>query len=446
MIDISERAVLRKVTLRLIPFMFVLYIANYLDRINLSFAAETFRADLNFSGKVYGAGAGIFFLGYFLFEVPSNLILERAGARVWIARIMITWGVISSAMMFVKTPASFYALRFLLGVAEAGFFPGMIFYLTYWFPAAERAKAISRFMTATPMAGVIGAPLSTALLTYMPKWAAQFPPAFAALRGWQWLFLIEGIPSFLLGFVVLFYLTDRPEQAHWLTEEEKACLATRLNRERALQERRRHLSLLQAFADPRVILLSVIYFSLQIGFYGFNMWLPQIIKAFHGLSSLQAGLLSALPYVMAAIAMMVVGASSDRTGERRRHLAGAAFVGAAGMACSAFLHTPVLGVIALSVAALGMWSTLGPFWASPSTFLTGAAAAGGIAMINSIGNLGGFVGPYLMGAMKDATHTYTAGLLTLTLGILVAAILALTLPREPVLDSDDDVYPERSLP
>src|SRR5579871_4243823 len=280
-----EGTALRKATLRIIPFLFILYLGAYLDRINLSFAAKEFKADLHFSETVYGAGAGIFFLGYFLFEIPSNLMLERSGARLWIARIMISWAIISSLMMFVHTPFSFYLVRFLLGVAEAGFFPGMIFYLTVWFPKRERARAVSRFMTAVPTAAVIGAPLSTAIMKYMPLLVAHTSLARHHLHGWQWLFLLEGVPSFVLGFIVLFYLTDRPEIAHWLLPGEKQALIERLDRERTATEQRRHYTLLQAFTNPQVLILTGIYFCLQVGGYGFTLWLPEILKGFKSISS-----------------------------------------------------------------------------------------------------------------------------------------------------------------
>ncbi|MCA1595409.1 MAG: MFS transporter, partial [Chloroflexi bacterium] len=317
--------VLGKVTRRLIPFLFILYIGAYLDRINVGFAQLQMKSALGFGDVVYATGAGIFFVGYFLFEVPSNLILHRTGARVWIARIMVTWGIISCCMMFVHTAFSFYALRFLLGLAEAGFFPGMILYLTYWFPPVHRARAISRFMTATPLAGVVGGPLSGVLLTLH---------GMGGLQGWQWLFLVEGIPSIILGIVVLLYLTDRPEDAHWLTADEKQHIRLLLQPE----AERPAFTLRQAMSSPTVLLLTALYFAMQIGFYGFTMWLPLIIKSMSGISNLFVGLISAAPYVLAAFGMMAVGARSDRTGERRLHVAVSSLVAAAGLGLSAMLQ------------------------------------------------------------------------------------------------------------
>jgi len=417
---VHPKVALGKVTRRLIPFLFILYISAYLDRINVGFAQLEMKSALHFGDVVYATGAGIFFVGYFLFEIPSNLILHRIGARVWIARIMVTWGVISCCMMFVRTPASFYALRFLLGLAEAGFFPGMILYLTYWFPAEERARAVSRFMTATPLAGVIGGPLSGALLKLHGR---------SGLQGWQWLFLVEGIPSIILGFVTLFYLTDRPEKAHWLLPEERESI---LNELRSEQERPVY-TLGQALSNPAVLLLTALYFAMQIGFYGFTMWLPLIIKGMSGMSDLLVGILSAAPYILAAIGMVVVGTHSDRTGERRMHVALSCVTAAAGLGISAVLQNPWIALASLSLAALGLWGTLGPFWAMPTAFLSGTAAAGGIALINSVGNLGGFVGPYAMGWLKQTTGGFTVGLFTLAGSLLVAALLAVSIRKR----SDD---------
>ncbi|HET6383075.1 MAG TPA: MFS transporter [Armatimonadota bacterium] len=420
MTAVHPKVALGKVTRRLIPFLFILYISAYLDRINVGFAQLEMKSALHFGDVVYATGAGIFFVGYFLFEIPSNLILHRIGARVWIARIMVTWGVISCCMMFVRTPASFYALRFLLGLAEAGFFPGMILYLTYWFPAEERARAVSRFMTATPLAGVIGGPLSGALLKLHGR---------SGLQGWQWLFLVEGIPSIILGFVTLFYLTDRPEKAHWLLPEERESI---LNELRSEQERPVY-TLGQALSNPAVLLLTALYFAMQIGFYGFTMWLPLIIKGMSGMSDLLVGILSAAPYILAAIGMVVVGTHSDRTGERRMHVALSCVTAAAGLGISAVLQNPWIALASLSLAALGLWGTLGPFWAMPTAFLSGTAAAGGIALINSVGNLGGFVGPYAMGWLKQTTGGFTVGLFTLAGSLLVAALLAVSIRKR----SDD---------
>ena len=415
--DAFERAVVAKVTWRLIPFMFVLYIVAYLDRINVGFAALQMNQDLGLSPAVYGFGAGIFFLGYFLFEIPSNLILQRVGARVWIARILITWGIIASATMLVRNAEGFFILRFLLGVAEAGFFPGMILYLTYWFPAAERARTVALFMTATAIAGVVGGPMSGAILSLH---------GMGGLAGWQWLFLLEGLPAIILGAVVFVYLPDRPEHVRWLTPEERTWLSQRLARERDAMPG--HHTVRQALTSGRVWVLCALYLSLVIGTYGLSMWLPQIIQGLSGLSDFGVGLLSAVPYLAAAIAMVIVGRHSDRTGERRWHVAVPALIGVVGLVLSAYLQSaPALALAALSLAALGIWSAFGPFWSLPTTFLTGTAAAAGIALINSVGNLGGFLGPYLVGAVRSSTQSFTGGLLILAVILLLGVVLALSL-------------------
>jgi len=419
---ILKQKVVTKVTRRLIPLLFALYMIAYLDRVNVGFAALQMNQDLGFSSTIYGTGSGVFFLGYFLFEIPSNLILERIGARVWIARIVITWGVIAAGMMFVKSPLSFYLMRFLLGMAEAGFFPGIILYLTYWFPAIQRARTVALFMTATAIAGVIGGPVSGVLLTLH---------GVAGLAGWQWLFLLEGLPAIFLGFVVLIYLCDCPEQAQWLEPEELLWLQEKLQLE-SEQKNQRHKSytLLQAFANPKVWLLSLIYFTLVIGLYGVSFWLPQIIKGFSGFSNLWVGFISGIPYLVGAIGMIFVGSHSDKTGERYAHVAIPAFIGALGLLLSAYFHDSAIALATLSLAALGIWSALGPFWALPTAFLSGTAAAGSYALINSVGNLGGFVGPYVIGLVKDATHSFTGGLLFLSAALLVGGILTLVMRHE----------------
>ncbi len=416
---IAARA-LAKVRVRLLPFMFVLYVVSYLDRVNVGFAALSMNRDLGFSAGTYGFGAGIFFLSYFLFEVPSNLIMQRVGARLWIARIMITWGVISAAMLMVHGTGSFYMLRFLLGAAEAGFFPGMILYLTQWFPAEERARAVAQFMTATAIAGVIGSPLSGALM--------QMHGALG-LRGWQWLFLLEGVPAVVLGIAVLRWLPNGPADAAWLAPEERAAIVARLEGEQHAIGAHAHVRLADAFRSGRVWLLALLYFTVIVAFYGVAFWVPQILQAFGGLGSLAIGFMSALPYIAAAVGMVAVGAHSDRTGERRWHIAVPAIVGAVGLVASGAAPTPVAALAALSIAALGVWSALGPFWTWPAQFLRGPAAAGGIAIINSVGNIGGFVGPSIIGLVRDRTGSFTAGLDVLAAGLLGAAGLALCLPR-----------------
>ncbi len=417
------RTTLAKVTGRLIPFMFVLYVANFLDRVNVGVAGLTMRQDLGLSASAFGLGAGIFFLGYFLFEIPSNLILEGIGARIWIARIMITWGIISSLTMFTNSAAIFFIFRFLLGIAEAGFFAGMILYLTYWFPARERARAVAGFMTAVAIAGVIGNPISGALLRL---------EGVGGLHGWQWLFLLEGIPSIVLGIVVLFYLTDRPEQASWLTLDERSWLTAHLAAERNEAQTREAIGLIPALLNGRVWLLALIYFGFVIGLYAFTIWLPTIIKGFSGLGNTAVSLLSVIPFLFAAVAMVIVARSSDRRRERRWHVAGSAFVGAAGLLLSIYVHSPVGAMIALCIAAIGIFSGLGPFWTFAPAFLSGTAAAGGIALINSVGNLGGFFGPYITGAVNSATGTFIGALWVLIVCLIAAGMLALAMPhREP---------------
>lgn len=417
-----ETQVLSKVTWRLIPFMFILYIIAYLDRVNVSFADLQMRKSLDFTATIYGRGAGIFFIGYFIFEVPSNLIMERTGARIWIARIMVSWGLLSAGMMFTNSVAVFYTLRFLLGVAEAGFFPGMILYLTYWFPRAERAKAVAWFMTAVPISGVIGSPISGALLKMHGFWG---------LEGWQWMFLLEGIPAVLLGGVVLYYMTDTPEQANWLTPEEKKCLIERLQQDKT-QARHDHLHTLKdGLSNPKVLLLSLLYFCLVVGSYGANLWLPQLIQARGVDDEFQIGLLTALPNLAAAIGMVYIGISSDRRGERRLHIAVAALVTAITVAWSAHTESLLAFLVLMSIASIGMRGTLGPFWALSTSFLGGAASAGGIALINSIGNLGGYAGPDLMGALKTLTNEYVMGLSVLAIMFAFGGLIVMWIRPKP---------------
>lgn len=417
MADAIAESALRKVRWRLIPFLFLLYIVAYLDRVNVGFAAIDMNRELGFSAAVYGLGSGIFFLSYTLFEVPSNLILARVGVRVWIARIMFTWGIFATAMMFVSNAATFYTLRFLLGAAEAGFFPGIILYLTHWFPARERARAVGLFMTATAMAGVIGAPTSSALL--------QLHGA-GGIHGWQWLFLIEGIPAMLFAPLVLWYMTERPADATWLTADERNWLSREMAAEHA-QTTHAHVTLREAATSARLWIVSLPYFCIVIAFYGVSFWLPQIVQAGSGYSSAMVVLLSAIPYVAATIGLVVVGASSDRTGERHWHVAGPCLIGAAGFVLTVLAPpTPAYALATLSIAAFGIWGTLGPFWTLPTAFLRGTAAAGGIAIVNSIGNLGGFVGPFLVGWIRDATGGFGAGLLTLAGILVIGALISLS--------------------
>ena len=423
--DALARATLAKVTRRLLPFLFLLYIVCFLDRVNIGFAALQMNQELGFSPAIYGLGAGIFFLGYVSFEIPSNLILARIGARTWIARIMITWGLLACAMMFIRGPVSLVSLRFLLGVAEAGFFPGMIYYLTLWYPEAERARAVARFMLAIPLSGVIGGPISGALLSLHGA---------LGLSGWQWLFLLEGIPAVLLGLVVFRVLPDGPEHAPWLTPAEQEALLQPLRGEREARERRHGFGVREALRHPTVWQLAVLLLLANaFGVYVLGLWLPQIVRDVSGLGPLGVGVLSAIPNLMAAVAMVLVGAHSDRTGERLGHIAAAAAAGALGLAASAYLHSTVPVVLALSLAAAGLLSTHGPIWPLPAAFLSGSAAAGGIAVMTTVANLGGFLGPYAVGVLKERSGSFQSGLLLLALISLAGAVLALRLRRSPIL-------------
>lgn len=413
-----EAATYNKVGWRLIPFLLLCYVVAYLDRVNVGFAKLQMLQDLKFSETVYGLGAGIFFIGYFLFEVPSNVILHRVGARIWIARIMVTWGVISAAMMFVESATSFYVMRFLLGVAEAGFFPGIILYLTYWYPAARRARMTALFMSAIALSGVVGGPLS--------GWIMQRFAGMHGLAGWQWLFVLEGLPSVVIGIVTLFYLDDRIDHAKWLTLEEKALLQRNMVVENASKQ---DLSIGAVFTDPRVWLMSLIYFSFVMGLYGVSFWLPTIIKATGVKDAIQIGLLTAIPYGSAVVAMIVVSRSADRTRERRWHIALPALLGAVGLVLSAVWgQNTVLAMTALTLATMGILTTLPLFWSLPTSFLAGAGAAAGIALINSLGNLAGFVSPFAVGWLKDLTQSTNAGMYLLAASMVLGALLTLSVP------------------
>jgi ACS family tartrate transporter-like MFS transporter len=415
---------LRKVTLRLVPFLFVLYIVAWLDRVNVGFAALQMNSDLGFSSAAFGFGSGVSFLGYCLFEVPSNLLLHRVGARRWIARIMVSWGAISVAMMFVHTTLTFYILRFLLGLAEAGFFPGMIYYLSQWYPEAQRARAIAAFMTAVPVSGVIGGPLSGALLNLNGA---------CGLAGWQWLFLVEGVPAVLFGVIVLVYLTDRPEAARWLAPTEQHWLVSKLATERAACTAAHPIGTLETLTNPTVWQLGIIFLLAAIGFYGYSFWAPLIIKSLTGSSDLGVGLILGAISAVAIACMMLNSAHSDRTDERALHVAVPLLIMGTGFFGCALLSAPGLAVLSLALVPIGHCAAYGPFFSMPTRFLTGAPAAAGIALVVTIANVGGFVGPTLMGMMKDRFGTHSPAFMLLAACAIVAAILALRLRRVAAL-------------
>jgi D-galactonate transporter len=419
-----EDATFRKVSARLIPFLFVLYIIAFLDRVNVGFAKLQMAADLKFSDTVYGFGAGIFFFGYFFFEVPSNVILQRVGAKVWIARIMITWGIISSAFAFVSGEYSFYTLRFLLGVAEAGFFPGIILYLTYWFPGARRAKTVALFMTAIAIANVVGSPLSGAIM--------QFMDGAGGWRGWQWLFVVEGLPSVVLGVMVLVWLDDGPAKAKWLTDAERRLVIDAVEADNAAKGHGGNHRLIDAFRDLRVWGLALVYFSGVVGFYAVNFWMPTIIQEL-GIDKkdfLKVGLLSMIPWGIAAISMVLVGSHSDRTGERRWHCALSLVTAIVGLLVLAAVgHAPVLSIIGLTLVTSGILSFVGTFWALPTAFLTGTAAAAGIAWINSVGNLGGHFGPDMIGRIRQATGSSQSAFIALAVIAAIGVVITLLVTR-----------------
>ncbi len=410
----QEDAIFAKAAWRVIPFLGLLYVVNFLDRVNIGFAALTMNKDIGLGAEAYGWGAGIFFIGYFLFEVPSNVILERVGARLWIFRIMLSWGIVSAATAFVHGTTGFYVLRFLLGVMEAGFFPGIMLYLTYWFPASSRARFNSYFFFAIPLASAIGGPLSSAILQL---------GGIAHLHGWQWLFVLEGLPACILAFFVLAYLPDGPGGARWLSDEEKRLVAARLARDAILPT-----DLWSGLSDLRVWWIAAADFGIVFALYGIGFWLPQIVKAM-GFSNLETGFVVGGPYVICAFAMVAWARSSDVHDERIWHVVVAALLGAGGFAAAALLHANLFSLVALTVAAIGIYAALVSIWTLPSSILGGTAAAGGIALINSLANLGGFVGPSVMGWLKQSTGGYEAGMAVLAAGLLTSVVLVLTLAR-----------------
>ncbi|MBP2497261.1 ACS family tartrate transporter-like MFS transporter [Methylobacterium sp. PvP062] len=416
---VDERNLHRKMMRRILPFLFVCYVVSYLDRVNVGFAALTMNAHIGLTATSFGIGAGLFLLGYFLAEIPSNLIMMRVGARLWIARIMITWGLVSAATAFVTGPIQFGIARFLLGLGEAGFVPGVFLYLSFWFPSAVRARATSLFLLGIPVANIVGSPISGALVQI---------EGFG-LVGWQWLLILEALPAVILGIVCLFVLTDRPEKAQWLTPAERDVLVATLAAEKAAIEKKHPMTLAQALRNWRVLTLAAINFCAIIGSLGVGLWLPQMIKQL-GLASSVVGVVAAIPYVCGAVAMVVWGRVSDRGGDRTIYPALSLALGAVGLTASTLTPTPGLTIVALCVAVMGINSYTATFWAVPSGFLTGRAAAGGIAMIVSIGNLGGFAGPYLIGVMRELSGGFTAPLLAVGGILLLGALMMLALGRQ----------------
>lgn len=418
-----ESAVVSRLMWRLMPFLFLLYVVAYLDRINVGFAVLQMREQLHLTDRVYGRAAGMFFAGYFFFQVPSNLVLEKVGVRRWIAGLMLLWGLVSCSMIFIRGPVSFYGLRFLLGAAEAGFFPGMILYLKRWFPVSARARAVAWFMTANPIAGVIGSPISGALLGMHG----------AALSGWQWLFLMEGLPAILLGAAVYWVLADSPACAKWLSEEQRTWLISELETERRASSGEEKGAVRRVLGSPRVWLLSLVYFGIPACMYGITLWLPTAIHALSGLSTFHIGLVAAVPYLLTAIAMVLMGSHSDRSGERRWHTGLAGLSAALALALAAYSPTPLAVIAGMSIAMLSAQSMVGPFWAMATSRMSGLAAATSVAVINSIGNLGGYFGPYIIGLARSTHGGFRGGLLAIgaVMGLSACLALVVGVDRDP---------------
>ena len=417
-----EEATYLKVTWRLIPLLLLCYIVAYLDRVNVGFAKLQMAGELGFSDAVYGLGAGMFFIGYFFFEVPSNIILHRVGARVWIARIMVTWGIVSGGMMFIQTETQFYVMRFLLGLAEAGFFPGIILYLTYWYPSHRRARIVSMFMTGIPLAGVIGGPLS--------GWIMKSWDQVNGLHGWQWMFLLEAIPSVLIGVVVYFYLDDRITSAKWLKDEERDLLQKRIEEEESDKE---HVPMMQVFKSGRMWTMSAIYFTMAMSLYGVSFWLPTIIKGMGVTDNFEIGMLSSLPWIASVFSMLLFARSADKMRERRWHVISPMLMGSTGLILSVLLSSNhYLSFAALILACMGIVSAIPLFWSLPTAFLVGAGAAAGIAAINSIANLAGFLAPYLVGWLKQLTSSTDSGMYMLAAALVIGAAITLMVPAKLV--------------
>jgi D-galactonate transporter len=412
----EQNRVYAKVFWRIMPFLMLCYVIAYLDRVNVGFAKLQMSVDLGFSETVFGLGAGVFFLGYFLFEVPSNILMHKVGARVWIARIMITWGILSAAFMYVETPLQFYVLRFLLGLAEAGFYPGIILYLTYWYPSHRRAKVIAVFMSGIPVAGILGNPLS--------GWIMDAFHGTTGMHGWQWMFVIEAIPAVLIGLATLAYLDNGIAKAKWLSADEKKLLEDEIVADQKGKESVH--SFADIVSDKRVWLMCLIYFCFVMGQYGLTLWMPTLVKATGVTGNLHIGLLSAIPFGCAIIAMNLIGRSADARRERRWHLIVPALMGAIGFVGAAlFADNTAVSIAALSLAAAGVLTCAPLFWSLPTSFLSGAAAAVGIAAINSVGNLAGFVSPYLIGYLKDLTHSGATGMYMLAVMLVIGSAAVL---------------------
>jgi MFS transporter, ACS family, tartrate transporter len=405
---------------RVMPFLFLLYIVAYLDRINVSFAVLQMRGQLGLSDRVYGRAAGMFFAGYFLFQLPSNLVVEKFGVRRWISGLMVTWGVISCLMIFIRGPISFYGMRFLLGAAEAGFFPGMILYMKRWFPANARGRAVAWFMTANPIAGIVGSPVSGALMGLSGK----------GLSGWQWMFLMEGLPAVVLGITVFWTLADNPREASWLKGEEQTWLLERLAQEQLAESTRGHGSFWQVLIAPRIWMLSLVYFGVSTTMYGVTLWLPSVIRSLSGLSYFMTGVVSALPFLATAIVMVLVGMRSDRRGERRWHTAIPAFVGAGALAAAGYGSSTVVVVACIGLGLVCAESMVGPFWAMATSRMAGLSAAAGIAVINSLANLGGYYGPDIIGFFRKLNGGFRGGLLAIGATLAMSGVTALIVGRE----------------
>jgi ACS family tartrate transporter-like MFS transporter len=426
--DRLESAVVSRLMWRLMPFLFLLYIVAYLDRINVSFAVLQMRGQLGLSDRVYGRAAGIFFAGYFIFQLPSNLVLEKFGVRRWISGLMVTWGVISCLMIFIRGPVSFYGMRFLLGAAEAGFFPGMILYLKRWFPARARARAVAWFMTANPIAGIVGSPVSGALLGFSGK----------GLSGWQWMFLMEGMPAILLGAAVFWALSDRPQEAAWLKGDERAWLLEKLAQEQQAESRVTQGNFWQVLIAPRIWGLSLVYFGVSTTMYGVTLWLPSVIRSLSGLSYSRTGMVAMIPFVVTAIVMVLVGTHSDRTRERRWHTALPAFFGAVALVAAAYGTRPVVVIAGIGFGMVGAEAMCGPFWAMATSRMEGLSAAAGIAVINSIANLGGYFGPDIMGIFRTSNGGSRGGLLAIAATVALSGGIALVVGSRPGEKSVDE--------